>query len=75
MDVYETCADVHRSDHDLVVGVYVFLYFNRPGPHQAGKSDELVRKTGVAVFLVRLSNYFCVDDHVLASGIEAEEGK
>lgn len=63
------------GDHDFVVGVYVFLYFYRPVPHQAGKSDELVCKTGVAVFLVRLSNYFYIDDRVLANGIEAKKGK
>lgn len=75
MDVHETCADVHWSDRDLVVGIHVFLYVNRPVLDQAGKGDELVRETGVAIFLVCLSNHFCVDDHILASWIETEKGK
>lgn len=75
MDIHETCADVHWSDLDLVVGIYVFLYINRPGPDQAGKGDELVRKTGVAIFLICLSNYFYINDYTLANWIEAERGK
>lgn len=75
MDVHETCAGMHRGDHDLVVGVYDLLYVNRPDSDQVGKGDELVRKTGVAIFLVCLSNHFCVDDYSPASWIEAEKGK
>lgn len=75
MDVHETCAGMYRGDHDLVVGIYGFLYVNRPDPDQVGESDELVRKTGLAIFLVCLSNHFCVDDHISASWIEAEKGK
>jgi len=75
MDVHETCADVHRSNRDLVVGIYVFLYINRPDPDQTGKSDELVRKTGVAIFLVCLSNSFCVDDRATAYWIETKKGE
>lgn len=75
MDVHETCADVYRSDYDLVVGIYVYLYVNRPDADHAGKGDELVRETGVAIFLVCLSNRFCIDDCALASRIEAEKGK
>jgi len=51
------------------------LYTNRPDLDQIGKSDELVRKTGVAVFLVRLSNSFCVDDRATAYWIETEKGE
>jgi len=75
MDVHEICADVRRSDHGFMVGIYVFLYINRPDADQAGKSDELVRKTGMAVFLVCLSNCFYIDDHISADRIEAEKSK
>lgn len=75
MDVHEICADVRWSDYGFVVGIYVFLYINRPDPDQTGKSDELVRKTCVAVFLVCLSNCFCIDDHIPADRIEAEKSK
>lgn len=56
-------------------GIYVFLYINRSDLDQARKSNELVRKTGVAIFLICLSNHFCIDDRVPAYRIEAEKGK
>lgn len=66
---------MHRRDRRLVGGVRVLLHANRLDPDQIGKSNELVRETGVAVLSIRLSNDVCVDDRIPVCRIEAEEGK
>lgn len=56
-------------------GIYNILHIDRSDPDQAGKSNELVCQTSVAVFSICLSDYLRVDDCVFANGIEAEKSK
>lgn len=66
---------MHRGNNRFVAGVDAFVHTDRNRSHEAWQSNELVRETSMAVFLIRVPDHFCLDDVLLVHRIVPEEGK
>jgi len=55
--------------------IHILLYIDRFDPDKTGKSNELVRKTSMVIFLIYLSDYFHIDDSISIYWMATEKGK